>query len=327
MRFYLSRTFFGLLLLQALPACSYIDDVLDITPPDDETDQLNLVRFVAIGDTGTGNTSQYQVARAIENKCQQSGCDFVLLLGDNVYPDGVDSVEDDQFQTKFELPYQLLDLPFYAVLGNHDYGGNGAGFEISKSLYQIKYTEVSSKWNMPRHYYHFQKQHVSFFALDTNAQMFGVVKKQKPEVSDWISQAQTPWKIAFGHHPYKSNGPHGNAGRYEGIAGIPIVSGDHVKDFAESVWCGKVDVYISGHDHSRQWLQPTCDGTELVVSGAGSKTTDLPGDNPVRFQADTIGFLYVTIDGKTLDAEFLDADGNIQFNYRLQKTVTQTAEH
>ena len=49
------------------------------------------------------------------------GFGFVVLLGDNFYEDGVASVDDPQWQTKFEDPYANIDLPFYAVLGNHDH--------------------------------------------------------------------------------------------------------------------------------------------------------------------------------------------------------------
>jgi tartrate-resistant acid phosphatase type 5 len=41
---------------------------------------------------------------------------------DNFYDEGVDSLDDEQFQTKFELPYADIDFPFWVVLGNHDYG-------------------------------------------------------------------------------------------------------------------------------------------------------------------------------------------------------------
>ncbi len=62
-------------------------------------------------------------------KCATDGCDFVQLLGDNIYDSGVGSTSDALWQSNFELPYAELDLPFWVVLGNHDYGGDGAGTE------------------------------------------------------------------------------------------------------------------------------------------------------------------------------------------------------
>lgn len=289
------------------------------SPPPDENTEKKSLRFIAVGDVGTGSPDQYRVADAMKNKCENDGCDFVLLLGDNVYNDGVVSLLDTQFQTKFEQPYQDLDVPFYVALGNHDYGGNGVGYEYEKSLFQIDYTGVSSKWKMPRHYYQFVEGNATFIALDTNGQMYGVDDKQRQEVSEWIAQSDSDWIIAFGHHPYKSNGPHGNAGKYEGISGFPIFSGDDIKSFAEDIWCAKADIYLSGHDHSRQWLDISCDGTALVISGAGATTTELPGDNAYLYQASTLGFLYVVIEGKTLKAQFLDSQGKVDFSQQIIK--------
>ncbi len=307
--------------LLLLSSCSLIDDVLAIDPQIDgelgtSPDKL---KFVAIGDTGKGNDGQKKVAQAIKAKCEQDGCDFVLMLGDNIYSNGVDGIDDEQFQTKFEIPYKDLSMPFFAVLGNHDYGGDGVGYEVKKSLYQIRYTEISSKWKMPRHFYRFQVQNTMFFAMDTNAQLFDMAKDQSKDIPRWISEADTTWKIGFGHHPYKSNGRHGNAGIYEGIPGIPGISGASIKEFAESVWCGKFDLYLSGHDHNRQWLDVKCNGTELAVSGAGASTTQLVGNNPSLFESATLGMIYISIDGNTLTAEFIDADGKTEFTHTIKK--------
>jgi len=319
---YFKTSIVNLLLMLVLSSCSFIDDILDIDPGigTELGTAPDKLRFVAIGDVGKGNSGQFKVAQAIKEKCQTDGCDFVLLLGDNIYSSGVDSLDDEQFQAKFEEPYKDLNMPFYAVLGNHDYGGSGAGHEVGKSIHQIRYTEVSSKWRMPRHYYRFQVQNTMFYAMDTNAQFYKLAKDQKKDISRWLSDANSKWKIAFGHHPYKSNGRHGNAGNYDGVSGMPIASGVEVKKFAESVWCGKVDLYLSGHDHNRQWLSDKCDGTALAVSGAGATTTPLQGSNPSLFEAETIGLIYISIDGNTLTAEFIDADGNTEFTHIIEKT-------
>ena len=34
---------------------------------------------------------------------------------------------------------------------------------------------------------------------------------------EWAGGSTGTWRIAYGHHPYLSNGPHGNAGMYEGF--------------------------------------------------------------------------------------------------------------
>jgi tartrate-resistant acid phosphatase type 5 len=278
------------------------------------------IAFAAIGDGGKGNTDAKKIGDAVAAKCLKSGCDFVQLLGDNIYDNGVESVSDGQWQTKFVDPYASIDLPFWVVLGNHDYGGNGAGYEENKADVEVAYSQTNPKWHLPARYYHHVEGPAEFFALDTNAQMYGKDDNQRTDFPKWIAASKSPWKIALGHHPYRSNGTHGNAGNYDGIPDfIPIASGKGVKEFAEDVVCGEVDLYLTGHDHSRQWLKETCQGTELVVSGAGAGTTDLPGKNIAYFQAKTIGFAYVEITETTLTITMIDGDGNEEHT----RTVTK----
>ena len=149
--------------------------------------------------------------------------------------------------------------------------------------------------------------------------MFGQTSAQKTDMAKWLADSKADWKIAIGHHPYKSNGPHGNAGNYEGLPLVPVTNGKGVKDFLEDNICGKVDLYLCGHDHSRQWLNVSCKGTELAVSGAGSKVTEFKGNNPSLFQSLEVGFLYIVIEGKTLTAEFIDEDGKSEFTHTIKK--------
>jgi hypothetical protein len=80
----------------------------------------NSVRFAMIGDTGTGERAQYEVAQQMVTFRQLFPFDFVLMLGDNIY--GTKTPGD--FRRKFEQPYQALregGVKFYASLGNHDH--------------------------------------------------------------------------------------------------------------------------------------------------------------------------------------------------------------
>ena len=271
------------------------------------------VRFIAVGDTGRGNAEQRQVAAAMKAKCAAEGCDFVVLLGDNFYPTGVTSPEDPQFQEKFEQPYAGLDVPFYPVLGNHDYGGNGAGDEFSKGAHEVGYTARSARWRMPSPYHHFRVENVEFFATDTNLQLYGQDGAQRRDVAQWLAASTATWKVSLGHHPYLSNGYHGNAGAYDGKAGVQPWDGAGVKSFFDEVLCGRVDLALSGHDHNRQWLEPTCRGTELVVSGAGASGSALKQTNPARFQSASVGFLWVEVEGGRLTGEFIGLDGTVEF--------------
>ena len=273
-----------------------------------------VVRFAALGDTGMANTGQLAVATALDAKCELERCDFVLLLGDNIYPSGVTSTTDAQWQTKFETPYQAVDLDFWAALGNHDYGNNGAGDDFARGQHEVDYTLVSAKWKMPDNFYRQEFEHVELFALDTNLQLYGMDADQESAIPGWLSASTARWKIAFGHHPYKSNGPHGNAGNYDGVAG----RGQGIKDFFDDHLCGEVDVYLAGHDHNLQWLtDSTC--AELLVSGGGASTTALSTNNATRFQAASLGFLYVEIVGDSFTGQFIDSAGTVRFERTVVK--------
>jgi hypothetical protein len=282
----------------------------------------SVVRFVAMGDTGKGNPEQLEVANAIKRKCDADKCDFVLLLGDNIYDSGVTTVDDLLWRDKFEIPYQAIDLPFYAVLGNHDYGGLGLGFEFIKGPVEVAYSSKSKKWKMPATHYTFQQGNVGFVAIDTNSILWSNIDhgSQAAWYPGAIAQLQTTWKIVFGHHPYLSNGTHGNAGTYTDLTGIlfPQQLGVEVKSFMESHVCGTADVYLCGHDHSRQWLRPAC-GMELIVSGTGAETTALASRNPSFYDTSTLGFLYVVIRGKELRGQFINTQGGIDYERVLTK--------
>lgn len=294
---------------------------VDSGADDDASVPDTVVRFIAVGDTGLGNSVEADVARSMEKKCAKSGCDFAIMLGDNIYDTGVTSSMDPQWVTKFEAPYARLSFDFYAALGNHDYGGGGVGDEWGKAQYQLDYAvqSTSQKFKMPSHYYSFRKGPVEFFVLDTNSQLYGRDAQQRVDMTAAIGASKATWKIAYGHHPYRSNGPHGNAGTYDGTVNVTPWSGASVKSFMDSVVCGKTDVYFSGHDHSLQWLTDTCSGTELLVSGAGAQTSSVGTKNATYFAASEPGFVYVVVQGRSLTATFVDT----QDRERFTRTVTK----
>ncbi len=55
----------------------------------DLSDRNELVILV-FGDSGTGKAGQYRVGHAMYEVCRQRGCDFALMLGDNIYDNGIE---------------------------------------------------------------------------------------------------------------------------------------------------------------------------------------------------------------------------------------------
>ena len=77
------------------------------------------VRFALIGDSGTGDSHQIDVAKQMAAQRARVPFTFVLMMGDNLY--GGDRAND--YEKQFNTPYKpLLDagVKFYASLGNHD---------------------------------------------------------------------------------------------------------------------------------------------------------------------------------------------------------------
>ncbi|MEZ4368083.1 MAG: metallophosphoesterase [Kofleriaceae bacterium] len=297
------------------------------------------VRFIAVGDAGKGNAAQYAVAEAMRGVCAERGCDFVILLGDNIYEAGVDSTVDSQWQTKFEQPYADLDLPFYAALGNHDYGGRlltldlpGIGNEWVRGVTEVEYSQVSSKWTMPATHYTFAMDHVGFIVLDTNSIIWD--DTTHGDQAAWLPTAFAElegrdWVFLVGHHPYRSNGTHGNAGDYDApeLAGVtlpnplPIQDGEHVKDFFDAHLCGVADVYFAGQHHSRAFIARRA-GAAPSFGSVGRRRVDhrsriaatscLRGRQRARF-------FYVDADGDTFTGAFYDRAGHLDFTRTFQR--------
>lgn len=171
---------------------------------------------------------------------------------------------------------------------------------------------------MPHYFYKFSKENVDFFALDTQGFVAGLNDGvQREWLTEGLAASAAQWKIVMGHHPYISNGQHGNAGAYDGCGKFcpDEISGANLKHLMENAVCSSAQVYFSGHDHNLQWLEARC-GTEFIVSGAGAKYSALRHrqNNPVHFESDAgAGFMWVEIDGDQFTGAFYDKDGQLLY--------------
>ena len=261
--------------------------------------------------------AQFQVAAAMGIVSAKLGTDFALVLGDNFYDVGVESPTDPQFVTKFEQPYGALGFPFRPTLGYHDYGG-GQPFDWSKGDHQVAYSALNPQWDMPSRHYRFATETAHFIGLDTTRIFVDDDADQRADVAAWMGEAGERWKIVFGHHTYVSNGPHGDAGTYDGLPAVPgteIPRGQHVKDFFDDLVVGQADLYVCGNDHN---LQHPLDvgGTSFVVSGAGSKTAAFTNDGPANFNARIEGFFHFEVRPRTLILRAYDFQARL-LHYRI----------
>jgi len=182
------------------------------------------VRFAVIGDNGTGDSPEYEIAQEMETYRKTVGFDFVAMMGDNIY--GGHKPKD--FERKFEEPYKpLLDsgVKFYACLGNHD--------DSNEVLYK--------PFNMNgQHYYSFKKGDVQFFVLDSNY----MDSAQLDWIEQQLSGSNAKWKIAYFHHPLYSDG------RFHG----PDL--DLRKQLMPIFEKYGLNVVLSGHEHVYERFKP-----------------------------------------------------------------------
>lgn len=201
------------------------------------------VRFMIVGDTGTGTDKQQELADLMYKYKQVFPFEFALLMGDNMY--GGEKAED--FKLKFENVYKrLLDdkVKFYATLGNHD--------ESNQRFY--------ANFNMNgEEYYRFKKGNVAFYSLNSNY----MDKRQLKWLEDELVKDTSEWKIAFFHHPpYSSGGKHG--------------SSTELREIIEPIFVKYgVNAVFAGHEHFYERIKPQ-KGIYYFISGAGGKLR--PGD-------------------------------------------------
>ncbi|MBR9977684.1 MAG: metallophosphoesterase, partial [Bacteroidetes bacterium] len=107
------------------------------------------VSLLVIGDGGTGGRGAMRVGEAMAAQHITQPVQAVVSTGDNIYNSGVKSVDDPQWQSKFERVYPAdnLPVPFWAVLGNHDYRGNPDA-QVAYTRHRLPDGSVS-RWRMP----------------------------------------------------------------------------------------------------------------------------------------------------------------------------------
>lgn len=259
--------------------------------------------FIFFGDNGSGEPDQFKLAAAMERYCLNHKVRAVFMLGDNFYPAGVKSVDDPQWQSKFREPYEkpcLGQVPFYAVLGNHDYRGHPAA--------QIAYSKTQRHWHMPNRFYSVQFGEIAkIIAIDTNyadlcgLSSFCVLDFMRAALKD----SAVPLRIVIGHHPMQSA-----SGKY----GTTSFLGRVLR------WsmCKTGAIYIAGHSHHLEHRQDADCSLELFVSGGGGASLyEIRRDDPdTRFAQSEHGFLRLRASKAGNDFTFFDSELKELYSYR-----------
>jgi hypothetical protein len=240
------------------------------------------VKFLVIGDSGTGDRRQYEVAVEIVEAYARFPFEFAIMLGDNMY--GSERAID--FVNKFEKPYKpLLDagVKFYASLGNHD--------DPSQRFY--------AGFNMDgKRYYTFRRKDVEFFVLDSTY----MAPPQVTWLREELKRSTAKWKVSYFHHPIYSSGERHGSELDLQVMIEPL--------FLEN----GVDVVFSGHEHFYERLKPQ-KGIQYITQGGAAKLRrgNIRDNSPMTakgFDTDR-SFTLVEINGDHLFFETISRLGQI----------------
>lgn len=266
------------------------------------------IRFLVVGDWGTGASFQKRVAAQMCTKAGKEKPAFIVSTGDNIYNNGVVSVDDPQWKTKFEDPYACseLALPWYAVLGNHDHRGSIQA--------QIDYHKKNPLWNMPDRFYRTSMKAkdgtvLDIIAIDTdplNRKDTAFAIKQNAWLRGELIASKAQWKIVVGHHPIRSHGGYGDQ-EYMLQAIKPILD-----EFG-------VDLYMNGHEHDLQYLKAPEDRFYCLISGGGGEARNTAYGTNTIFAATNGGFHYIAVSQSRMYIEFVDIDGKTTFTTNIRK--------
>jgi acid phosphatase len=280
-----------------------------VGPLDSDEPAAEPLRLFVIGDTGTGGETQQRVAQAMEKRCLEAKPSGILLLGDNFYQAGVESVEDPQWQTKLLDPYGsecLSQLPIYPVLGNHDYRGNPSA--------QIEFSLVNRRWRFPNRFYTVRfGDLLRLVAYDTQVSelCFRPAYCSVDFLLHNVRRQDAAWTIAMGHHPLRSASLKQDGGGHRGgLRGYVLTP----------LLCDHADIYLAGHAHHMEHRRLDGCRMELVIAGGGGADLYGVSSDPESLFAQSInGFAELELTRAELTVRFLDVNAAILHEARKQK--------
>lgn len=274
---------------------------------------------------------------------------FIVNTGDNFYYCGIENVTDAQFKTDFEDIFtdKSLNVPWYGILGNHDYA-----YSVEP---QLKYKSPNNdRWQIPDRNYTKRvnlggSNYATLVFIDSNP-CIASYRANDPSGWDPCSGTygeckDTPDKECHFHDHIVAQDCEGQYNWLEStLEAIDkndwiIAVGHHeadqinVKDFTGLLLARKINLYLNGHTHALKHYQ--IDGNkniDWVTSGAGcmvhthdqDQAKMLGGDHSVDeiFYQKVSGFTVHTFsaDFSSLTTKILDSNGNAIHSFVTTKS-------
>jgi tartrate-resistant acid phosphatase type 5 len=256
--------------------------------------------FAVIGDYGSANNNEAQVAALVKNWSPA----FIVTVGDNNYPSGSAATIDaaiGQYYAGYIYPYSgtytytatAIANRFFPALGNHDW----------LSSYAAPYL---SYFTLPgnERYYDIVRGPVHLFILDSDANEPDGITANSPQgawLQTHLADSTACWKLVFLHHAPYSSALHGST---------------TTSQWPYQVW--GADAVLAGHDHSYERIM--VNGFPYFVNGTGGSALYPFGasvsGSVVRYNS-LHGAMRITATRSTLVFQFINVNGDLIDTYSL----------
>ncbi|MDD2952906.1 MAG: metallophosphoesterase [Parabacteroides sp.] len=277
--------------------------------------------FYLVSDLGrNGYYEQKPIAELMGNLAEEVGSDFIIAAGDTHHFEGVASTEDPLWMTNYELIYSHpeLMLDWCAINGNHEYRGNTQAV--------LDYTKVSRRWHIPSRYYaktiEAGSEKLLLVFIDTPplidkyrddpATYPDACRQDRDEQLRWIdktlSGSDAKWKIVVGHHPVYAETPKDESERSDMRAYVEPLLNKY-----------GVDMYLCGHIHNFQHIQPEGSKVDYLVNTSGSLPRKVKAIEGTRFCSPEAGFTVMVAEDNKVTFHLMNGKGKILYSYTRTK--------
>ncbi len=280
------------------------------------------LNFYLANDLGrNGYYDQKPIAELMGNMAENVDIECVIAAGDVHHFEGVRSVNDPLWMTNYELIYSHPELmiPWYAILGNHEYRGNTQAV--------IDYSAVSARWNVPDRYYTFAMENdgvtVRFVMVDT-APLLDKYREDTEKYPDackqdmnkqlaWIDSvltaAKEDWVLVVGHHPIYAETGKDDSERLDLQKRLDSVLRKHKN----------VDMYLCGHIHNFQHIRKADSNIDYVVNTSGSLSRKVKPIDGTKFCSSDTGFSLICADKKEINLHMINKEGKVIYTVSRKK--------
>jgi hypothetical protein len=259
-------------------------------------------------------SGQAGVAAAMRRYCEgPPACDFAVMLGDNIYPEGATAGADgrddaERFRKIFEEPYSALaangpDFRIYVALGNHDWKTSREG-----AMAQVRFHERTRPFYMDGIRYRVaptgDPREVEVFVLDTHVMLSDhsilddALDDEGRELDSGEIDAPEPWALPrnadeWGMAEWLEKSLAASPARWKIVMGHHPIWSSAGSKFHQArmmrrlilpALCRHADMYLAGHEHTLEMYTDGCTGVPeakgrpplpQLVSGAAGKQRPL----------------------------------------------------